>query len=386
MTILLTTALLFILWLIVERIGHMRNLQSIPLRIAVTGTRGKSSVVRLLASVLREDGRAVLAKTTGSRAELILPDGTGEEVRRRGVPSIIEQRQAVKRGARLGVDVVVMETMSIHPENHRVEGEMLVRPHLAAVTNTWPDHVEAMGSTGDEVAEVLAGGIPAGTTVILPVGRKNGIFGRGGESIEVESGISAGILTDGEAPRPGVFDANLDLVCGICRHLGVGEGAIREGIRQAERDVGELAFWRYRPEDSDRECFLVNGFAANDPVATGAVLHEVVDLLPEEMGELTGLLNLRLDRGDRTIQWIEALQGGWRDRFRKLYVTGGHARALARRLPGVCLLKGSDPEKLTRRIVSDADEGAVIFGFGNYHGMGEHLVEHWSEIGEPVGV
>ncbi len=148
MTVLLITTVLFILWLLFERIGHERNLRSIPLRIAVTGTRGKSSVVRLLAAVLREDGRTVLAKTTGSRAEVILPDGAGEEVPRRGVPSIIEQVRSVRQAARLGVDVLVMETMSIHAENHRVEGEVLVQPHLVAVTNARPDHVEAMGYPG----------------------------------------------------------------------------------------------------------------------------------------------------------------------------------------------------------------------------------------------
>jgi len=207
--------------------------------------------------------------------------------------------------------------------------------------------------------------------------------------------VSAGMFAGGEVPRPGMFDENLDLVCGISRHLGVGEDAIRNGILAVEQDVGEFTCWRYRSEGlsgtegtegSEKECFLVNGFAANDPLSTEAVLRKVIDLLPPDRGELTGLLNLRLDRGDRTIQWIEALRAGWRERFRRLYVTGGHARALARRLPDVRLVTMTDPEELTRLVVSEANDRDVIFGFGNFHGMGERLVEHWSRNGAPGGV
>ena len=48
---------------------------SIPLRVSISGTRGKTTLVRALASVLRESGRTVLAKTTGTQALMILPDG-----------------------------------------------------------------------------------------------------------------------------------------------------------------------------------------------------------------------------------------------------------------------------------------------------------------------
>ena len=53
-------------YLVLERIRLDRYRSAIPLTIAVTGTRGKTSVTRMLASVLRESGRRVLAKTTGS--------------------------------------------------------------------------------------------------------------------------------------------------------------------------------------------------------------------------------------------------------------------------------------------------------------------------------
>ena len=104
---LLAAVLLFLVYLFIERILLDRRLDSIPLRIAVTGTRGKSSVVRLLSSILRADVRTGLAKTTGSVPRYLLPDGSEVEVPRRGVPSIIEQKMLIKQAAAMGVDPVV---------------------------------------------------------------------------------------------------------------------------------------------------------------------------------------------------------------------------------------------------------------------------------------
>ena len=53
-------------WLI-----HLRALNRIPIRIHVNGTRGKSSVTRLISAGLREAGFAVLGKTTGSDPRIL---------------------------------------------------------------------------------------------------------------------------------------------------------------------------------------------------------------------------------------------------------------------------------------------------------------------------
>ena len=49
-------------YLIGERMLHMRRLRRIPIRIHVNGTRGKSSVTRLVAAALQKNGIPTLAK------------------------------------------------------------------------------------------------------------------------------------------------------------------------------------------------------------------------------------------------------------------------------------------------------------------------------------
>ena len=59
---------------IVEYKAHCRRLKAVPIRILVNGTRGKSTVTRLIAAGLAAGGLRVYAKTTGSAARIILPD------------------------------------------------------------------------------------------------------------------------------------------------------------------------------------------------------------------------------------------------------------------------------------------------------------------------
>src|SRR5687768_2797499 len=58
-----------------EGIQHKKHLSKLKIRVHVNGTRGKSSVTRLIAAGLREGGIVTCAKTTGTLARLIHPHG-----------------------------------------------------------------------------------------------------------------------------------------------------------------------------------------------------------------------------------------------------------------------------------------------------------------------
>jgi poly-gamma-glutamate synthase PgsB/CapB len=387
LVLLLTLIAVGFAYLVLERIRLDRHRKAIPLTISVTGTRGKTSVTRMLAAVLRESGRRVLAKTTGSEAVLIMPDGTERGIRRRGRPSIIEQKHVMRLGAELGVDAAVVEVMSIHPEYHLVEARRLLKPDLVLATNFRVDHTAAMGETQDAVAAALALDVPPGARVFVPQGEclpafRAAVRERGGELVEVAPAA--------ESPAVGRFGENQDLVYAAARSLGVDDQAIREGIDRARGDIGALGIWRYQPAEIATPCFLVNAFAANDPESTALIYEGIMAALDMDPERCVGLLSLRPDRGDRTLQWVGALREGFLDRFSQLYVLGLHAPALARRLKGcegaarIEVIRGSRPAEITQTALSGIREaGGAVFGFGNIGGVGEALVAHWSETGEP---
>ena len=89
--ILVSIALLLISIGFLEYNIHQRVLETIPLRIHVNGTRGKSSVTRLIAAGLREGGIRTFAKTTGTAPRVIDADGKDRIIHRLRLPSIGEQ-------------------------------------------------------------------------------------------------------------------------------------------------------------------------------------------------------------------------------------------------------------------------------------------------------
>jgi gamma-polyglutamate synthase len=363
-------------WLVGERVWIERRVRCVPLRICVTGTRGKSSVTRMLASVLRRSGRKVLAKTTGSEARYILPDGKEAEVARSGAVSVLEQKRLVALGARLGVDCIVAEIMSIRPETHRAEAQQILKPNILAVTNVRRDHTEWMGQSETEIAGVLASTVCRGATVFLPGDVPRASFAKRAATI---------VDVEPEAQEPGLeFAGNLALVWEVSRHLGVRDKDIAAGIRETRHDAGRLRISVLR--DAARSCYFVNAFAANDPESTALALQRVQDLLPAPSKNTIGILNLREDRVPRTLQWLDALNGraaGW---FRQLYITGHCPQPLRKRFSNATGLKDSSAEAATATILATLDVDCVVFGFGNFAGFGAKLARHWASIGADYGV
>lgn len=388
MRTLLPCLILFLLYLAWERIALERARRRIPLRIAVTGTRGKSSVARLLASVLTEAGNKVVAKTTGSEAMILLPGGGRIELDRGVTPSILEQKELIHRAARLGAGCLVAEVMSIRPENHYVESRLLLRPNMVVITNVRRDHTEIMGETEDKVASVLSLDICPGSAVFLPAREERALFRAEARRcraalVAVPPGLSAPHLTDAAAADGLEFNDNLDLVRAVAGRLGIAPGIVTQGIRKAQHDIGRLNIWCCRKPDTERPCYLVNAFAANDPESTLQVLGKVIEFAPAAAENVIGVFNVRADRLPRTLQWISVLKGDASRRFRKLYIVGEHSGAVRRRLPQAVPLFHGTAEQLTGAVCPNLSEPAILFGFGNFKGAGRLLTEYWAKIGEP---
>ena len=362
----------------------------------MTGTRGKSGVTRLIAAGLRESGRRVLAKTTGSAPTLILPDWSEERIERAGAPTIREQVRLLGRAARARADTLVTELMSIGEECLSAESHAIVRPSLLALTNVRLDHVEAMGGTKEKTARTLAAAFPAEAAIFLPAEESRPVFRDTAARLRsrlVEVGETR--FAEGELPA-GEFESNLRLALAVLASVGVDRATALRGIRRARPDFGSLKIWRAAFGAPPRVAFCVSAFAANDPESSADALAKARELLPPEAGPFVGLLCLREDRGDRTLQWIRAASAGFFDGFESVAVLGSPAPAVRRKLGralGAGLRKFSfdrdaDPKAwmsdLVRSTARPAGEPVVV-GLGNFVGHGEEFVRYWSEVGSPHG-
>lgn len=365
-----------------------------PRRIAVAGTRGKSGVTRLVAAGLRASGARVLAKTTGSKPVLILPDGSERELARPGGASIREQVRLVSLAAELGADTLVAEMMSIGAECLAAESRRILRPGILAITNVRLDHLDEMGRTRDAVARTIAAAVPPGAAVLLPEEELHPAFmaaaARAGSALR-PVGRAETEHPDGATPRLrlGEFEPNLRLANAVLASLGVDEATARRGLAGAAPDFGALRAWRGRFGSGSREALCVSAFAANDPASSAAALDRIRERLPLGGRPLAGLLSLREDRGDRTVQWVRAAGEGFFRGFAAVVLVGPTARAALRRFRGAAAAgearfscgPGPGPAAIMDHVFAAVPGEPVVVGLGNIVGWGERLVRHWTDKG-----
>lgn len=311
---------------------HERRIQQIPIRIHVNGIRGKSTVTRLVAGVLREGGFHTLAKTTGSAARIIHEDGTESPLRRRGAPTIIEQIEIVRRYTTPETEALVIECMAVDPLYQKVSQEQIIKANITIITNVREDHQDVMGETLPEIADALSNTIPYGGVLITAEDREDlrrqlarNAEARGSRFIYADPAW----VTDEDLRgfQYLSFKENLAIGLAVAQLLGIPREVAMRGMRRALPDIG--AVFVQRAVVRDKEIIWAPLFAVNDREST---LIGVEALRPYHRPDATriGVLNNRYDRAVRAIQFAEIAA---RDLRLDYYITfGAYERQVTERM------------------------------------------------------
>jgi poly-gamma-glutamate synthase PgsB/CapB len=157
--------------LALSNLATRRARDRIPLVIGGWGTRGKSGVERLKAALFEGLGEEVVCKTTGCEAMLLhVPPGRPAVelflYRPNDRASIWEHAEVLRVGSKLGAPIFLWECMALNP--HYVEILQLhwTRDDASTLTNTYPDHEDVHGPTGENVAHVIGTFIPESSLAI----------------------------------------------------------------------------------------------------------------------------------------------------------------------------------------------------------------------------
>lgn len=368
-----------------EHARLVRQRDAIPIRIHVNGTRGKSSVVRLIAAALRAHGVRTYAKTTGSLPRLITPDGNELPVFRPGLTNVIEQLRMIGIAAADGAEALVLECMALHPSLQSLCELRIVRSTHGVISNSWLDHVDVMGPTGHDVAQALLGTCPVRGVLFTAEREHLPLFAaacrdRSTRLVQVGEADAAAI-TDAELARFTYIEhrENVALALAVCGALGIPREVALEGMVGAEPDVGALR--ECEVDFFGRHVVFVNGFAANDPVASERVWNLALARHRDREARLM-VLNCRLDRSDRSKQLGLALPC-WApaDHY---FLVGTGTFALARTavragLPAHKLtpLEGRSPASVFEELMGAAGRSALVVGAGNIAGIGLELVQYF---------
>ena len=367
---------------VAESFWHRRNLARIPIRIHVNGTRGKSSVTRLIAAGLRAGGLTTCAKTTGTEAVMILPNGFEYSVHRPAAPNVIEQVRIVGLAENTGTRALVVECMALQPALQWLSESRLVRATHGVITNARPDHLDVMGPDAEDVARALAGSVPVGGTLFLGERRLRGPFedacrDRRSDLVPL-SDESIEKVTDEEMQGFSYTEhkENVALALLVCDGLGVERRTALEGMWSARPDPGAMT--TREVDFFGRRIVFVNGFAANDPQSTEQIWRMALDTYGDVERRIA-VFNCRADRVDRSRQLGEACVDWPLADTYVLMGTGTYifARAATRRgldVTRLVLVENQPAQDVFEAIVEHVGRSALVMGMGNTHGGGLDLV------------
>jgi poly-gamma-glutamate synthase PgsB/CapB len=384
---LVITAVLVILvgLLFLEYRIHKRNLKSIPIRIHVNGTRGKSSVTRLIAAGLRTHGISTFAKTTGTLPRMITDDGTEYPIARPGGANIIEQVRVISFAAHHEAQALVIECMALQPFLQSLTELKLIQATHGVITNTRADHLEWMGPTERDVALSLLGSTPCRSKLFTCEHDymdefRTACADRNTDLVVVED-AEIRAVTDEEMQGFTYTEhkENVALALKVCASLGVPRETALEGMHKAAPDLGAMR--EFRLAFFGRELFFVNGFAANDPESSERIWRIALEK-HERLEQKIMVVNTRADRVERSIQLAEAMPG-WPPANRYFVIGSGTYQfvktAMNRGIPPSKIVnaEGLSVERVFEETIRLSGRSALIMGIGNTASPGIELVTYF---------
>lgn len=372
---------------IAEYLFHKRNLRSVPIRIHVNGTRGKSGVTRLIAAGLQAGGIRTCAKTTGTLPRMIFPNGDEYPVFRPGRTNINEQIRIVCAAARAQAEALVIECMALQPHLQSICELKLIHSTHGVITNTRADHLDVMGPETIDVAKALAGTCPVKGKLFTAEQRYQGVLrdaalDRESEIVVVEDDEVAQVTWDELERFPYVeHPDNVALALKVCQDLGVAREVALCGMIDATPDPGVMTVYHVRRPQ--QHISFVNGFAANDPESTGKIWEMMIQRCGQQRRRIA-VINCRADRMDRSEQLANAcVEWSPADNY---LVIGTATDVFARRASQI----GIERQRIVQQENRSVDEliqqlgrlsgaSAMIMGMGNIAGPGIQLAKHYNE-------
>lgn len=383
MTVLIIATLILVINWAIEYYRHKLNVLSIPIRIHVNGTRGKSSVTRLIAAGLRAGGKRTIAKITGTLPRVVMADGREAAIIRLMGANIIEQKYIFRYAATEKPDAVVIECMAVNPVYQWITERMFVRSTISVITNCRPDHLDLMGSTEQSVTLSLSNTIPNGGLCFTAENQHFGLLKKIADKRNCK--IKKIRPTDVSSAELDAFHyiehaENVQLALAVCQEAGISREVALKGMQHAHPDPGALK--RYKIVDNNKTIHFYSVFAANDPKSTA----KVMDML---LGNLSGIekiiiLNSRSDRYFRSQQLLDEIKPM---DFSYVFLTGEipekvESYAYQIGIPKAKVINLGEPltEIIYQKVLELTKKESHVVGIGNIAGRikyGAQIVAHF---------
>lgn len=381
MAIVLTCLFLLVFAGVAERLLHQFYLAKIPLRIHVNGSRGKSSITRLIAAGLNAGGMITFAKTTGSATRLIHPDGAEDVIRRNGMANISEQIRVIKNISKHQAEAAVIECMALRPLLQKIESQQIVRPSISVISNIRADHLDVMGEKLADVARAMFTAAGDKSELFLTSETWQSLL----ESEFAHHDRLHIIDTENYNLQNHLYDfsyyeheENIALALAVCEYLGVSSEIALNGMKKAAPDIGALKSLQI--QINGHHVRFINAFAANDPESIDKIWKQLglADIAKDRL--LIVLFNARPDRPLRSKQFFQFITDKLVPNhfiFIGDFGTSAEHFLKNRNADNLLDMTGMPADKIEKEIKALINRDAVIFACGNIAGVGLQMVNYF---------
>ena len=362
--------------------AQKRNVEKIPIRVNINGIRGKSTVTRLITSILTEAGYKTVGKTTGTAARMIywFQDDEDIIVRQPQGANIGEQLKVLQKAADLNAEALVCECMAVNPDYQKVFQFRMLEANIVVIVNVLEDHLDVMGPTLDQIAQAFGATIPYNGFLITIDCAYTDYFKQIAKERNTKVIIADNSkITDEYLAKFDymIFPDNASLALAVGEALGIDEETCFKGMLNAHPDPGAMRITRIG--DEDLNCTFVNGFAANDPQSTVNIWERVKELEYNTEDPIV-IMNCREDRVDRTEIFVS-------DVFPKIQthtlvaigevsepITTAFNNGQFPNVKNYINLEYAEPDKIMETL-NPLLKDRMVFGVGTIHGQGEAFIE-----------
>ncbi len=329
--------------------------------IHVNGTRGKSTVTRLIDAGLRAGGLRVYSKSTGTLPMTLDTAGSEQPIERHSPANIREQLGILHQAAKANADVLVIECMAIRPELQFASQHRMLRADIGVITNARIDHTDVMGNTQQDVMAALMHTVPRHGTVFT-TDEQNFLA----LSSKAQKLSSQAILA---TPQPGDealdFADNVAVALAVCAHLGVPRDVALRGMQSFRRDPYALSLHRLS------DMAFVNALSANDVQSALLAYQRMCDLHALK-GDTILLFNNRADRPARSKDVLALATALHPSQVILLGADQGRLAALLHRaFPSLSVLRCKNAQEVPLAF----EQPSILFATGNIKDEGICLME-----------
>lgn len=381
-TVLLVVLIILSLYGLIEFYFHQKRIHSIPIRVHINGTRGKSSVTRLIGAALRESGIKTITKVTGTYPRLILEDGSEVGIYRKAGANIIEQLSITRFASKRNAQAIVMECMAVQPQYQWITENKMLHSTLAVITNVRLDHIDVMGYSLPEIATALGNTIPKNQYLLtaekIVFNKLKEIADKRNCKIQL---AEPDLVTEEEMKGFSYIEhkENVALALAVSLHLGIERKTALNGMYKAIPDAGALKLSSVNA--FNKKINFYNAFAANDPQST-LMIWEKLRAENELRGIKMILLNTRQDRLDRAKQLTAMVGRELKNQFDNLILIGQSSEIVEElsvsngvQRNKIINLGWNEPEAVFEAILAYTTEQSTVVAVGNMGGMGGKVAD-----------